>query len=361
MHHGGNLYNRLRTRRAAVISSPFAERTFDLFRSPHALAFQDDFRRGRNRQTGEFTADHVHGLALNTADKVVLTDSVRHLEGAGQKNQRIVADGNRYLEGFASGKCLVPMNSPMPSRRDIEADGVLVMNHHTRTAEIGPAFFGIMCDVYASRADVPAAVQFKPPRRRESQNIHISSALNVFQHRSIAYHARGEMLQLLRPTAPFRNKFHGAQILRHAEAQTEPLGRSQRIDQNAITLRITFHGVEQHRRRAAPFVDDVRDTADFQIPIGPLDGANFAEPIGLLEPTSQTVWLFHDSSLEVQTVQRFARFKPFKSNSGSAISIGALNGLNLLNDLNDLNALESLLRFPQQSQIQHARQRGFIF
>src|SRR5689334_1977373 len=92
-------------------------------------------------------------------------------------------------------------------------------------------------------------------------------------------------------------------MLRHAETQTEPPGRSQRIHQNAITLRITFYRVEQHSRRAAPLVDDIRDTADFQIPIGAFDGPDLAELISLFEPTSQTVWLFHDSSLEVQTVQ----------------------------------------------------------
>src|SRR6516225_6862581 len=224
MHDGVNLYNRLRTRRAAVISRPFAERTFDLFWSRNALAFENDFRRGRNRQTREFPMDHVNGLALNTANEVVLTDTVRHLERASQKNQRIMTYGNRYFERLAASERLVPVNAPVPPWRDIKADSVLVMNHHPRRAEIGPAFLRIMRDVDASRPNVSSAVQFEPPRRRESQNIHISSALNVFQHRSVAHHPRGKMLQLLRATAPFRNKFHGAQILRHAETKPEPLG-----------------------------------------------------------------------------------------------------------------------------------------
>ena len=41
--------------------------------------------------------------------------------------------------------------------------------------------------------------------------------------------------------APFGDEFHRAQILRHAKTKTEPLGRTERIDENAITLRIAFH------------------------------------------------------------------------------------------------------------------------
>ena len=119
------------------------------------------------------------------------------------------------------------------------------------------------------------------------------------------------MLQILRPPAPFGDEFHRVQILRHAETQPEPLGRTQRIDQNAITLRITFYGIEQHRRRATAFVDDIGDTADLQIPIGPFDGPDFAELIGLLEPTSQAVWLFHEFTLTLQPFNRFTRFKRF--------------------------------------------------
>jgi len=124
-------------------------------------------------------------------------------------------------------------------------------------------------------------------------------------------------------------------MLRHAETQTEPPGRSQRIDQNAITLRITFYGVEQHRRRAAPLVDDVRDTADFQIPIGAFDCPDLAELLGLFEPASQAVWLFHDSS--------FKSSNRSTSSSGSnrwrpeayTVFLNSLNGLNYLNSLND--------------------------
>src|SRR5262249_22871532 len=168
MHDGVNLYNRFRTRRAAVISGPFAERTFDLFRSRHALAFEDNFRRGRNRQTREFTTDHFNRLALDTANEIVLTEAVRHLERAGQKNQRIMTYRNRHFERLAASERLVPVNAPMPSRRDIKADSVLVMNHYPRRPEIGPAFLRIMCDVDTSRANVSSAVQFEPPRCRES-------------------------------------------------------------------------------------------------------------------------------------------------------------------------------------------------
>src|SRR5678816_793484 len=123
------------------------------------------------------------------------------------------------------------------------------------------------------------------------------------------------MFQLFRAAAPFRYELHRTEMLRHAETQTQPLGRTQRVDQNAITLRITFCGVEQHRRRTTPLVDDVRDPANFQIPVGAFDGADLAKLVGLFEPTPQAVWLFHTTKPlnAFKPFNRFALFEPFKS------------------------------------------------
>jgi len=137
------------------------------------------------------------------------------------------------------------------------------VNHHTRRAKIRPAFFGIVGDVDAAGADVPAAVELEPARRREFENVDIVAPLNIFQHWTVAHHARRYMLQVLRSPAPFGNEFHGAQILRHAEAQTEPFGRAEGVNEHAVSFRITFHVIEQYRRRAAALIDDIRNTADF--------------------------------------------------------------------------------------------------
>ena len=219
MHHVVNFDDRLRPRRTAVISCPFAERPFDFFRSRHAFAFQNNFRRGGNRQAGEFAANDVHWLALNAADEIVLANSVRHFERAGEKDQRIMSHRDRNFERLAARERFVAMNAAVASRRDIETDGVLVMNHHPRRAQVGPAFFRIVGNIDAAGADIPAAVELEPARRRERQNIYIFAALNIFQHRPVAHHPRRNMLQVLRPATPFGDEFHGAQILRHAETQ----------------------------------------------------------------------------------------------------------------------------------------------
>ncbi len=73
----------------------------------------------------------------------------------------------------------------------------------------------------------------------------------------------------------------------------EPFRRSERIDDNTITLRIAFYGIEQDRRRTPSFVDDVGNAADLQVPIRPFDRPDFTELVGLLEPTSYAIGLFH--------------------------------------------------------------------
>ena len=80
-------------------------------------------------------ANHVHRLALNAADEIVLADAVRHFEGAGEKDQRIVSHGDRDFERFAARERLVAMNPAVPSRRDIESDGVFIVDHHPRRAQ----------------------------------------------------------------------------------------------------------------------------------------------------------------------------------------------------------------------------------
>jgi hypothetical protein len=173
-----------------------------------------------------------------------------------------MSDGNRDLERLAARERLVAMNAAVPPGSDIKPDRVLIMNHYPCRAEVGPAFLRIVGDVDATRADISAAVQFEPARCREGQDVHVFAALNIFQHRPVAHHTRRNMFQILRAPAPLRDEFHRAQILRHAQAQAEPLGRAERVDKNAITLRITLYRIEQHRRGATAFVDDIRNAAD---------------------------------------------------------------------------------------------------
>ena len=76
--------------------------------------------------------------------------------------------------------------------RDIETDGVLVVNHHPRRAQISPAFFRIVGNIDAAGADVPSAIQLEPARRRESQKIDVFAAANILQHGPVMNHALAE-------------------------------------------------------------------------------------------------------------------------------------------------------------------------
>src|SRR5215468_3795808 len=79
---------------------------------------------------------------------------------------------------------------------------------------------------------------------------------------SCSNHGWRNIFESLGSVAPFRDESQRAEILWDSQAQPEPLGRAQRVDQDTITLRIVFDGIEQHCGRAPPLRDNIRHTAD---------------------------------------------------------------------------------------------------
>src|SRR5215510_15267956 len=112
---------------------------------------------------------------------------------------------------------LVPVDAAVSTRSDIEAHRVPVVNHDARRTQVSPAFFGIVGDIDAAGADVPAAVLLEPARGRKRQKIDVFAAANVFQHGSFSNHGwRNIVLDLLRhsETNPNALRFCGIPKLR---------------------------------------------------------------------------------------------------------------------------------------------------
>src|SRR5262245_34134566 len=150
----------------------------------------------------------------------------------------------------------------MSTRSNIEAHRVLIVNHDARRAQVSPAFFRIMGDINAAGADVPTAILLEPTRGRKRQKIDVFAAANVFQHGSFSNYGWRNIFESLGFLSPLRDKSQRAEILWHSQGQPEPLGRAQRVDQNTITFRIVFDGIEQYCGRAPPLRDNIRRTAD---------------------------------------------------------------------------------------------------
>src|SRR5215813_2954998 len=157
---------------------------------------------------------------------------------------------------------LVPVDAAVSTRSDIEAHRVPVVNHDARRTQVSPAFFRIVGDINAAGADVPATILLEPTRSRKRQKIDVFAAANVFQHGSFSNHGWRNIFESLGSLAPLRDESQRVEILWHSQTQPEPPGRAQRVDQDTITFRIVFDGIEEYCGRAPPLRDNIRHTAN---------------------------------------------------------------------------------------------------
>src|SRR3990172_4092459 len=101
---------------AAIVARPFAERTFDFRIVEMHVAFDDDLRVRRNRQPGILAFDHLKRLPAHTADEFILRHAVGHLDAAGQKSQRVVAEGHGDLEWLSAGGVFFALDAAVFAR-----------------------------------------------------------------------------------------------------------------------------------------------------------------------------------------------------------------------------------------------------
>src|SRR5262249_33052311 len=143
---------------AGVVAGPFAKRSFEAFVAGLDEALEHDLGIGRDRQPGDGAVDDLHRLAAHAAHDLVFAHAVGHLARGHPERHWIAAADDGDGHRCAARLVLVAHLAAVLARRDVEARGLGVVDHHAIGAAVDPALVGIAGDVEAAGTDVAAAV-----------------------------------------------------------------------------------------------------------------------------------------------------------------------------------------------------------
>ena len=177
----------------------------------------------------------------------------------------------------------------MLARRDVEARGLGVVDHHAIGAAVDPALIGIAGDVEAAGADVAAAVGRVPFGRGEGGDVDVVSGHDVFENRAV--------IDVFGRDAPHRPDEIGAEPL--AQIDLAEIGRkaerhvlalaAEEIDQHPAAFDRPRHLLEHEAGRAVVVRRRARDHADVLLPGEAAQLLDLAELARLFEPLTQIV------------------------------------------------------------------------
>src|SRR4051794_34072115 len=94
----------------------------------------------------------------------------------------MLAKRHRYGKWLAGFHRFFVMNFAVLSWRDIQTDLVLVLKHHSITADVLHTGFGISSHNEVSRSKIAPTVAFVPTRNGKSHEIYFLSSLNIFEN-----------------------------------------------------------------------------------------------------------------------------------------------------------------------------------
>ncbi len=204
--------------------------------------------------------------------------------------------GKSHRHGPLLGEIFFHLNARMPSRRDIEADGLLIVNHHTVGAYVEPTLFRISGNRQMPGADVASAVADVVARRREAQNVDILLFPDILHERSFFNLSRRNRLHVFDLLAHGGNQIHGRHVRRHTAGKRDPLDRIELSSHDPQSLGKALDGIEKYAgsdlRLLAGHLDN---RADLKIPIRAFHGFEFAQLVDLLHPLPQILVSHHAS------------------------------------------------------------------
>ena len=152
------------------------------------------------------------------------------------------------------------------------------MNLHAIDADVDPAaFFGLAGDDAVGGADVAAAVELMPVRRRKNRHVDVGAGLDVLQNRPIRDHARRNRLDAFEQLFPVGDEFDRSGIGGHADGQARARRCVDQIRRDAKVGRMTGHLIEEHQRRRFFESEQLGQRADLQFPMGAVDLFDLAE------------------------------------------------------------------------------------
>jgi hypothetical protein len=141
--------------------------------------------------TGDITAHDVHGSAAQAAAIIELGHAVRDRLPGNKKEQRILAEGDDDRTALALFPIFLAHDARVVSRRNVKAEGIFIVNLDAVNADVDPtALFGFAGDDAIGRADITAAVELMPMRRRKNRHVNLVAGFDVFQDRAAREHAR---------------------------------------------------------------------------------------------------------------------------------------------------------------------------
>ena len=242
-----------------------------------------------NRQAGHRPLDDLDRRAAHAADDLEFADAVGHFAAAHQEAHRIAATHDHHRHAFAARFVLVANLATVLAGRDVEAERLLVVDHHAVGAAIDPALVRIAHDVVAAGADVAAAVLRVPLRRRKFGDVDRIAGHDVLHHRAGFDEFRRDALHV-RPVVGAETiaQLDLRQLSREAERHVLALAVEE-IEEEAAALDRARHVVEHEARRVVGVRGHFRHHADVALPGETLDLFDFAELLRLFEPFAQIV------------------------------------------------------------------------
>ena len=111
---------------------------------------------------------------------------------------KLIATGN----GLPRVEIFLPHDPPLFAGRDIEREGVAIMDHDPIAAQVDPAFIDVPADHDVSRTEITAAVILVPLRRRQREKIDIVPFHDVFENRSAGNGLRGIRPRIMQSLFP---------------------------------------------------------------------------------------------------------------------------------------------------------------
>ena len=124
---------------------------------------------------------------------------------------------------------LLPLNPTVLAWRDVEPDGVLVMNHDTVGPPVDPALVRVAGDVDAPSSDIASPIMLMPLWGRELKQVDILFFVDILKKGTILYDFWRDRLDLLVSFSPGADEVHFGLACRKVEGQRKPFPGTQRI------------------------------------------------------------------------------------------------------------------------------------
>ena len=217
---------------------------------------------------------------------------MRHFDAAGKIDQRILSERHCDFASLPFRKIFFTHDAALFSRRNIKAQRVAIVNHDAISAEVYPARVGIGGDIHRSGSDIAAAVEFVPLRGGELPHIDLVALENIFQNRTVVDVLRRNVIEVVETLAHIPHDVEAVSFDVHMHRDGQPLGRIQRIREDAVALRITLDIVKKQRMAAlAAMVAHLGNRADFDVPVGSIDVLQLADAVDRGHPIAQVARL----------------------------------------------------------------------